>query len=87
MGTGMNANKLLQACCVCRLGFFVLFGRGSMNYVFPASYVWGNFSVLAVGIWAIVQRDSLDAIMMVSVRVICLHQAAQGEGGGQRQLL
>ncbi|KFR00133.1 Type-1 angiotensin II receptor-associated protein, partial [Opisthocomus hoazin] len=37
---------------------------GSMNYVFPASYVWGNFSVLAVGIWAIVQRDSLDAIMM-----------------------
>ncbi|XP_008942573.1 PREDICTED: type-1 angiotensin II receptor-associated protein [Merops nubicus] len=35
-----------------------------MNYSFPASYAWGNFSVLAVGIWAIVQRDSLDAIMM-----------------------
>ncbi|XP_010295346.1 PREDICTED: type-1 angiotensin II receptor-associated protein [Phaethon lepturus] len=35
-----------------------------MNYIFPASYAWGNFSVLAVGIWAIVQRDSLDAIMM-----------------------
>nr|XP_009669724.1 PREDICTED: type-1 angiotensin II receptor-associated protein [Struthio camelus australis]XP_009669725.1 PREDICTED: type-1 angiotensin II receptor-associated protein [Struthio camelus australis] len=35
-----------------------------MNYFFPASYAWGNFSVLAVGIWAIVQRDSLDAIMM-----------------------
>ncbi|XP_010075796.1 PREDICTED: type-1 angiotensin II receptor-associated protein [Pterocles gutturalis] len=35
-----------------------------MNYMFPASYAWGNFSVLAVGIWAIVQRDSLDAIMM-----------------------
>lgn len=49
--------------------FFVLFGRGCMNYMFPASYAWGNFSVLAVGIWAIVQRDSLDAIMMVSVRV------------------
>ncbi|NXE80072.1 ATRAP protein, partial [Cochlearius cochlearius] len=44
--------------------FFVLFGRGCMNYMFPASYAWGNFSVLAVGIWAIVQRDSLDAIMM-----------------------
>lgn len=40
-----------------------------MNHMFPASYAWGNFSVLAVGIWAIVQRDSLDAIMMVSVRV------------------
>ncbi|XP_067167241.1 type-1 angiotensin II receptor-associated protein isoform X1 [Apteryx mantelli] len=37
---------------------------GCMNYFFPASYAWGNFSVLAVGIWAIVQRDSLDAIMM-----------------------
>ncbi|XP_010117992.1 PREDICTED: type-1 angiotensin II receptor-associated protein [Chlamydotis macqueenii] len=35
-----------------------------MNYMFPASYAWGNFSVLAVGIWAIVQRDSLDAIVM-----------------------
>lgn len=50
-------------------GFFVLFGRGCMNHMFPASYAWGNFSVLAVGIWAIAQRDSLDAIMMVSVRV------------------
>ncbi|NXS10337.1 ATRAP protein, partial [Neodrepanis coruscans] len=35
-----------------------------MNYILPPSYVWGNFSVLAVGIWAIVQRDSLDAIVM-----------------------
>ncbi|NWX87030.1 ATRAP protein, partial [Nothoprocta pentlandii] len=35
-----------------------------MSYNFPASYAWGNFSILAVGIWAIVQRDSLDAIMM-----------------------
>ncbi|NXK06592.1 ATRAP protein, partial [Herpetotheres cachinnans] len=59
----------IQTNC-CRLTvnvgwiFFVLFGRGCMNYMFPASYAWGNFSVLAVGIWAIVQRDSLDAIMM-----------------------
>ncbi|XP_069730934.1 type-1 angiotensin II receptor-associated protein isoform X1 [Phaenicophaeus curvirostris] len=37
---------------------------GCMNHIFPASYAWGNFSVLAMGIWAIVQRDSLDAIMM-----------------------
>ncbi|XP_053818746.1 type-1 angiotensin II receptor-associated protein isoform X1 [Vidua macroura] len=37
---------------------------GSMNYMLPLSYAWGNFSVLAVGIWAIVQRDSLDAITM-----------------------
>ncbi|XP_032935416.1 type-1 angiotensin II receptor-associated protein [Catharus ustulatus] len=37
---------------------------GCMNYMLPVSYAWGNFSVLAVGIWAIVQRDSLDAITM-----------------------
>lgn len=49
---------------------FVSFGRGCMNYMLPVSYAWGNFSVLAVGIWAIVQRDSLDAITMVSVRVL-----------------
>lgn len=35
-----------------------------MNYMLPVSYAWGNFTVLAVGIWAIVQRDSLDAITM-----------------------
>ncbi|XP_037387970.1 type-1 angiotensin II receptor-associated protein [Pygocentrus nattereri] len=28
------------------------------------SYVWGNFSVLAVGVWAIAQRDSVDAVLM-----------------------
>lgn len=92
MRTGMNANKLLQAYGECGLLFvlvwfgFVLFGRGCMNHMFPASYAWGNFSVLAVGIWAIVQRDSLDAIMMVSVSVFDSHEAAQGEGGGQTQL-
>ncbi|XP_030363508.1 type-1 angiotensin II receptor-associated protein isoform X2 [Strigops habroptila] len=64
MGTGVNPNKQLEAYCECGLGFSVLFGRGCMNHMFPASYAWGNFSVLAVGIWAIVQRDSLDAIMM-----------------------
>ncbi|NXO62767.1 ATRAP protein, partial [Phainopepla nitens] len=35
-----------------------------MNSILPVSYAWGNFSILAVGIWAIVQRDSLDAITM-----------------------
>ncbi|XP_006016230.1 type-1 angiotensin II receptor-associated protein [Alligator sinensis] len=30
----------------------------------PDSYLWGNFTVLAMGVWAIAQRDSLDAIIM-----------------------
>lgn len=36
----------------------------------PLSFAWGNFSVLAVGVWAIAQRDSIDAVLMVS---ICLY--------------
>ncbi|XP_073172509.1 type-1 angiotensin II receptor-associated protein isoform X3 [Lepidochelys kempii] len=30
----------------------------------PPSYAWGNFTVLAVGVWAIAQRESIDAIIM-----------------------
>ncbi|KTG47638.1 hypothetical protein cypCar_00010226 [Cyprinus carpio] len=30
----------------------------------PTSYVLGNLSVLAVGVWAIAQRDSIDAVLM-----------------------
>ncbi|XP_034549358.1 type-1 angiotensin II receptor-associated protein isoform X1 [Notolabrus celidotus] len=30
----------------------------------PYSYSWGNFSVLAIGVWAIAQRDSIDAVLM-----------------------
>ncbi|XP_068171488.1 type-1 angiotensin II receptor-associated protein [Antennarius striatus] len=30
----------------------------------PPSFTWGNFSVLAVGVWAIAQRDSVDAVLM-----------------------
>lgn len=30
----------------------------------PTSYVLGNVSVLAVGVWAIAQRDSIDAVLL-----------------------
>ncbi|XP_053724593.1 type-1 angiotensin II receptor-associated protein [Synchiropus splendidus] len=30
----------------------------------PWSFAWGNFSILAVGVWAIAQRDSIDAVVM-----------------------
>ncbi|XP_065098074.1 type-1 angiotensin II receptor-associated protein [Paramisgurnus dabryanus] len=30
----------------------------------PDSYVLGNMSVLALGVWAIAQRDSIDAVIM-----------------------
>nr|XP_033778825.1 type-1 angiotensin II receptor-associated protein isoform X3 [Geotrypetes seraphini] len=28
----------------------------------PLAYTWGNFTVLAMGVWAMAQRDSIDAI-------------------------
>lgn len=39
--------------------------RGSMVGL-PVSFAWANFSVLAIGVWAIAQRDSIDAVIMVS---------------------
>uniref|UniRef100_A0A3B3ZXP1 Uncharacterized protein n=1 Tax=Periophthalmus magnuspinnatus TaxID=409849 RepID=A0A3B3ZXP1_9GOBI len=30
----------------------------------PHSYAWGNFTVLAIGVWAIAHRDSIDAVLM-----------------------
>ncbi|XP_051957499.1 type-1 angiotensin II receptor-associated protein-like [Xyrauchen texanus] len=37
---------------------------GCLTSWLPVSYVWGNMSILAVGVWAIAQRDSIDAILM-----------------------
>ncbi|XP_035009231.1 type-1 angiotensin II receptor-associated protein [Hippoglossus stenolepis] len=42
---------------------------GSMAWL-PSSFPWGNFSVLAVGVWAIAQRDSIDAVLMFLVGMI-----------------
>ncbi|KAJ8260013.1 hypothetical protein GJAV_G00176110 [Gymnothorax javanicus] len=36
----------------------------------PSSYAWGNFTVLAVGVWAIAQRDSIDAVLMLFIGII-----------------
>lgn len=34
--------------------------------MFPGAYAWSNFTILALGVWAVAQRDSIDAISMVS---------------------
>ncbi|XP_028369455.1 type-1 angiotensin II receptor-associated protein isoform X1 [Phyllostomus discolor] len=31
---------------------------------FFGAYAWANFTILAVGVWAVAQRDSVDAISM-----------------------
>ncbi|XP_069466018.1 type-1 angiotensin II receptor-associated protein isoform X2 [Ambystoma mexicanum] len=36
----------------------------------PQSYAWGNFSVLALGVWAIAQRDSVDAVILFLVGLV-----------------
>uniref|UniRef100_A0A8D0C6B2 Angiotensin II receptor associated protein n=1 Tax=Salvator merianae TaxID=96440 RepID=A0A8D0C6B2_SALMN len=35
-----------------------------MGYWSPSSYAWSNFTILALGAWAVGQRDSADAILM-----------------------
>ncbi|XP_042333955.1 type-1 angiotensin II receptor-associated protein isoform X1 [Sceloporus undulatus] len=37
---------------------------GSMELWLPSSYSWSNFTVFALGVWAVAQRDSVDAILM-----------------------
>ncbi|XP_055040631.2 type-1 angiotensin II receptor-associated protein [Misgurnus anguillicaudatus] len=37
---------------------------GCLQPWLPVSYVLGNMSVLALGVWAIAQRDSIDAVLM-----------------------
>ncbi|XP_016048025.1 type-1 angiotensin II receptor-associated protein [Erinaceus europaeus] len=32
--------------------------------VFQGAYAWANFTILALGVWATAQRDSVDAISM-----------------------
>lgn len=34
--------------------------------MFQGPYAWTNFPILALGVWAVAQRDSVDAISMVS---------------------
>lgn len=42
---------------------------GFMRWL-PDSFAWGNFTVLAVGVWAIAQRDSIDAVLMFLMGMI-----------------
>ncbi|XP_042708852.1 type-1 angiotensin II receptor-associated protein isoform X1 [Chrysemys picta bellii] len=52
----------------CRWGCCLSDTRGCLEL--PNSYVWGNFTVLAVGVWAIAQRDSIDAIIMFLIGLL-----------------
>ncbi|KAF0035568.1 hypothetical protein F2P81_013326 [Scophthalmus maximus] len=36
----------------------------------PSSFPWSNFSVLAVGLWAVAQRDSIDAVLLFLIGMI-----------------
>uniref|UniRef100_A0A3Q4MN93 Angiotensin II receptor-associated protein n=1 Tax=Neolamprologus brichardi TaxID=32507 RepID=A0A3Q4MN93_NEOBR len=38
--------------------------------VLSVAFTWANFSVLAVGVWAIAQRDSIDAVIMFLIGMI-----------------
>ncbi|XP_025230038.1 type-1 angiotensin II receptor-associated protein isoform X6 [Theropithecus gelada] len=47
---------------VILLGHWLLTTWGCI--VFSGPYAWANFTVLALGVWAVAQRDSIDAISM-----------------------
>ncbi|XP_045402081.1 type-1 angiotensin II receptor-associated protein [Lemur catta] len=47
---------------VILLGHWLLTTWGC--FVFSGSYAWANFTILALGVWAVAQRDSVDAISM-----------------------
>ncbi|XP_053547439.1 type-1 angiotensin II receptor-associated protein [Bombina bombina] len=36
----------------------------------PDAYTWANFSVVAMGVWAVAQKDSVDATSMFLIGVI-----------------
>ncbi|KAF7662306.1 hypothetical protein LDENG_00238920 [Lucifuga dentata] len=42
---------------------------GSMAWL-PVSFAWGNFTILAIGVWAIAQRDSIDAVLLFLLGMI-----------------
>ncbi|XDV51954.1 hypothetical protein PO909_020743 [Leuciscus waleckii] len=44
--------------------------RACLNPWLPTSYVLGNVSVLAVGVWAIAQRDSIDFLIGLAVTIL-----------------
>ncbi|XP_011904729.1 PREDICTED: type-1 angiotensin II receptor-associated protein isoform X2 [Cercocebus atys] len=50
---------------VILLGHWLLTTWGCI--VFSGPYAWANFTVLALGVWAVAQRDSIDAISMASL--------------------
>ncbi|XP_066493771.1 type-1 angiotensin II receptor-associated protein [Tiliqua scincoides] len=43
---------------------------GCMADWLPSSYAWGNFTTFALGVWAVAQRDSVDAILMFLIGLV-----------------
>ncbi|XP_078281508.1 type-1 angiotensin II receptor-associated protein isoform X2 [Rhinoraja longicauda] len=43
---------------------------GCLTSWLPQPYIWSNYAVLAIGVWAIAQRDSVDALAMYLIGMI-----------------
>ncbi|XP_051895567.1 type-1 angiotensin II receptor-associated protein isoform X2 [Pristis pectinata] len=43
---------------------------GCLYFWLPQGYIWSNYAVLAIGIWAIAQRDSVDAVAMYLIGMV-----------------
>ncbi|XP_048470934.1 type-1 angiotensin II receptor-associated protein isoform X2 [Rhincodon typus] len=44
--------------------------RGYLYPWLPQPYLWSNYAILAIGVWAIAQRDSVDAVVMYLVGML-----------------
>ncbi|XP_069774819.1 type-1 angiotensin II receptor-associated protein isoform X2 [Narcine bancroftii] len=42
---------------------------GCLYYWLPEPYIWSNYAVMAIGVWAIAQKDSIDAIAMFLIGI------------------
>nr|XP_056709350.1 type-1 angiotensin II receptor-associated protein-like [Euleptes europaea] len=54
------------------LAHWLLTTWGYMEPWLPPSYAWGNFTILAVGVWAVTQRDCVDAILMFLIGLLLI---------------
>lgn len=43
---------------------------GCLFFWLPQPYIWSNYAVLAIGVWAIAQRDSVDALAMYLIGMV-----------------
>ena len=45
-------------------------GESSHSKWLPDGYQWSQFSIIGLGIWSIIERDSVEAVMMYTLATL-----------------